>query len=438
MSIPWAVAGGAALAATIAAAGPRAARAQVAAAPPPLAARIHAQAQAARAPSTVDGDVIAAASRWTADRRTILTDAVVRTAGGDVDVVELGGHVDGLTMMVIHGAPRLEPGQHVRLTVHPTEAMAGGRTTRPRWVVDDAELLAAAGAAGPGAATPYVRTPTNKTNVPVYWAKSCAQVWRAKEGTTAIAGDAEQAVMSQSMDVWNTGVAGCSYIDLVDMGTVDSEVGNDGKNLIKIRDTEWCRPAVDGNDMHCFSPQAAGITTLLFVDDASNDRNGELIDADVELNGVDFAISTNGQTLSDAGCQADLENTLVHELGHLLGLGHTCLGPADPPRTDGDGNPVPLCSETTDARIVDATMYPFQVCGETTKASLSDDDIAAICAIYPKANDPGECGPPDDLSGGCCDQGAAGPRGSLALALAVGLGFGVRRRRVPARARRGV
>ena len=36
-------------------------------------------------------------------------------------------------------------------------------------------------------------------------------------------------------------------------------------------------------------------------------------------------------------------------------------------------------------------MYNFQDCGETKKESLSHDDIDAICAIYPTADDPGTC-----------------------------------------------
>jgi hypothetical protein len=383
------------------------------------------RAAAAPATSTVSGDVIAAHGRWTADGRNILTDAVVRTPDGDVDVIELGGHAGGYTMALVHGPAQLAPGQRVVLTVHPTTATALGRAARPRWLVDDVELVA-----GPGGGAPFVRTLTNVSKKPVYWAKSCVQVSRASEGTVAIAGDAEAAVISQSIQTWNDGTGACSYLNLVDLGAVDSEVGNDGRNLIKFRDTEWCRPAVDGNERHCFSHQASGITTLLFVDDADSDRDGELVDADIELNGTDFAIAIGHVSLSTADCEADLANTLVHELGHLLGLGHTCLGPAEDPRDDGAGNPVPLCTDAAgnDPVITEATMYPYQACGELDKASLSADDTAALCAIYPKADDPGACEAPDDLGGGCCDQGGGGPRGAalFGLALAVTL---LRRRR---------
>jgi MYXO-CTERM domain-containing protein len=61
-------------------------------------------------------------------------------------------------------------------------------------------------------------------------------------------------------------------------------------------------------------------------------------------------------------------------------------------------------------------MYNFQTCGETSKESLSDDDINAICTVYPKAMDPGTCEPVGQTSGGCCSASDPRPEGSLALA----------------------
>ena len=44
-------------------------------------------------------------------------------------------------------------------------------------------------------------------------------------------------------------------------------------------------------------------------------------------------------------------------------------------------------------------MYNFQTSGETKKESLSDDDIQAICDIYPTSKDPGACEPVARTSG---------------------------------------
>ncbi len=66
-----------------------------------------------------------------------------------------------------------------------------------------------------------------------------------------------------------------------------------------------------------------------------------------------------------------MQNTLTHELGHLMGLEHPCRVGADPPRTDGNGVQVPMCGAAlNDAQITEATMFNFQDCGETKKETL--------------------------------------------------------------------
>lgn len=185
-------------------------------------------------------------------------------------------------------------------------------------------------------------------------------------------------------------------------GTAEAEVGRDAINLIKFRDASWCRPATGDDPPRCHPPSAAGLTTATYVDDATSPRDGAIVDADIELNGVHFAIANDGTTLGDASCLADLENTLTHELGHLLGIEHPCRATGDPPRVDDMGQPVPSCSTVTEPAITESTMYNFQECGETKKSSLEAEDVAAACGIYPIAEDPGECAPVDLTPGGCC------------------------------------
>lgn len=362
------------------------------------------------------GEVIATDAAWQGD--AIITTAIVRTADGEVVIEQLGGHADGYTMVVQHGPPPLTVGMRVEVTAH---ALGTGPT--PRWgameVIDRDH---------PGRG-PYVRTVTNKSRKPLRWAKGCVEVAYASEGTSHIPGDEERAVIEAVFAAWNTGVGGCAYLSLASRGAVDAEVTrSDFLSIVKFRDDRWCRPAVDGYPERCHSHAAAAVTTAVFVDDPDSERDGELVDADIEMNGVDYAIAVNGQSLGTASCQADLANTLTHEVGHLLGLEHTCRVASDPPRVDGNGAPVPLCTATSDPAILDATMYPFQECGETSKASLTPDDTAAICAVYPTAAGPLACEPPDELAGGCCATGTDG-RGSVALAALLAVVLRRRRRR---------
>src|SRR5439155_24561917 len=134
----------------------------------------------------------------------------------------------------------------------------------------------------------------------LYWESGCIFVTPDSGGTTAIVGNGEFPVIDASIASWNddTNTMSCSYIKMVEEPAQALEVGRDNKNIIKFRDTKWCRPATQDDPEHCYAPAAAGITTVAYVDDASSSRDGALVDADIELNGVNFAIAVNGQTLS--------------------------------------------------------------------------------------------------------------------------------------------
>jgi MYXO-CTERM domain-containing protein len=109
-----------------------------------------------------------------------------------------------------------------------------------------------------------------------------------------------------------------------------------------------------------YDASALGLT-FLFV----NPKDGEIYDADIEINAGD-----GGVTHCDQHCdsdQFDLRNTLQHETGHYLGLGHS----------DVDG----------------ATMAPYAPGGDVDKITLELDDERGICAVQmPKPND--ECETP--------------------------------------------
>jgi MYXO-CTERM domain-containing protein len=366
--------------------------------------------------ATLTGTVSDARSHWTADGSRIVTDATVSTPAGDVVVRQLGGTVDGVTMRTIPGPPVLQPGMVVDVLAHPDVDLS----LHQHVVVDDVKIIEDV----PG----FVRTGPTKAGHYLYWESGCIFVTADSEGTAEIAGDGEFAIIDASIATWNddTHVSTCSYMQVVQDQAAAVEVGRDNKNVIKFRDTQWCRPAIQDDPMRCYAPSAAGITTVAYIDDGTSSRDGALLDADIEINGVNFAISVNGQSLGTAPCAAELQNTLTHELGHLHGLEHTCLAPGDPMRIDNNGNAVPLCSQTTDPAILDATMYNYQDCGETKKETLSPDDMNAICTIYPESKDPHTCSPVGD-TGGCCGT-SRDARGALGLAALVGLALSRRRR----------
>ncbi len=367
----------------------------------------------------VSGDVIAVVSHWTADGSRIVTEASVATATGTVVVSQLGGTVDELTMRQFpETAEPLAVGMRVAMTTH----AAVDRSGTMHEVVDATRVLAYPPA--------FVRTGKTKGGHYLYWESGCVFVSVADEGTKDVNGDNEFPVVQASIDTWNVATESCSYLKVMSEGRVaNAEVGgHDRINLIKFRDASWCRPETTDDPARCYAMSAAGITTATYVDSTTNARDGAIVDADIELNAVNFDIGVGGTTLGTTGCIADLQNTLTHELGHLHGLEHTCLTASDPPRVDDKGNDVPLCGGGLPPAITEATMYNYQDCGETKKSTLDPDDIAAICAIYPTAKDPGTCTHVDESSGGCCEVG--GSPGAAGVFGLVGFVALLRRRRV--------
>ena len=102
---------------------------------------------------------------------------------------------------------------------------------------------------------------------------------------------------------------------------------------------------------------------------------GEINSYSLEINDERFRFTTTVRPRS-----YDIENTITHELGHVLGLDHP------------------------DDDLKDATMYAKALTGETKKRTLETDDIEGLCNLYGD-NWPDE--PPEDpsRSGGCSSIG---------------------------------
>ena len=397
-------------------------------------------ARAAVGEELLVGDVVEARSRWARGGSAIVTESTLALDDGRrVTVRQLGGSVDGIGMVVRHAPPVLAAGDRVLARVRLSRDLRG-RTAR---LVERLWAAPPSGAASPGAPLPFVRTVATRTREPLAWESGCALIRFHEGGTSHLPGDLEFQVMQQSLDRWESATDACSYLELRAEGREDREVGLDGVNIVLFREDEWCRPATEEEPEECYSPDAAGITTLFFIDDESSDRNGAILDADVELNAVHFSISADGETTQSGGCESDLANTFTHEIGHLMGLDHTCFSGGER-LADDQGRPQPNCEPVSElpADIAEATMFNYQECGETKKATPEADDVEGVCSIYPAAQDPGECEAPSLGGGGCCAVAApdrrepVGPVLLLCLALAAAIGLRRRSGAGPAAPRR--
>jgi hypothetical protein len=158
----------------------------------------------------------------------------------------------------------------------------------------------------------------------------------------------------------------------------------DKKNLFIWHEDRW--PPQGATDK-MITDQMAAVTTVIY--DATT---GVILDADIDINGYNFFWTT-----FDDGSKAatDIESTITHELGHVLGLAHS---------------PEP-----------EATMFANTSQGELKKRTLEQDDVAGVCFIYPfSGSTPQGAGQGTvkvDVQGGCAIGGT--PRGGAFLPLAI-------------------
>jgi hypothetical protein len=189
------------------------------------------------------------------------------------------------------------------------------------------------------------------------WGTPCLSFSAHKGGSPrrGISGDAFERCIRSAFDAWSAvtcddGGSPNFFVETYPQVTCQ-DVGfrGDGpnQNLWIFRDDGW---------EHEIAADGALALTTLSVDATT----GEISDADVELNSMQ-----NDFTLGDDNVQTDLLSIVLHEAGHVLGIGHS---------------PWPT-----------STMASSYLRGTTDARSLKADDIDAICGIFPPGELPTHC-----------------------------------------------
>lgn len=208
------------------------------------------------------------------------------------------------------------------------------------------------------------------TGLPLYWPGACVSFSVNKSGTTLRNIDWERTedLVGQGFNAWLSVDCGGATpgIVLQSRSPVACNVQEYNQtqpnaNIWLYRDDAW--------------PYAGAANTLALTTITFNVRTGEIFDADVEINAVE-----NDLTVADQNVRVDMLSIVTHEAGHFLGLSHTTKN--------------------------DATMYAYYAPGSTDLRSLSADDAAGICAIYPPGREADTCNfdPRHGFSGECAGE----------------------------------
>ncbi|HXI60736.1 MAG TPA: matrixin family metalloprotease [Polyangia bacterium] len=278
-------------------------------------------------------------------------------------------------------------------------------------------LAAVAAATASSRAEAFCRTTTCDTcpppavgcvteGFPLFWPGGCVSYDLQKDASKWASLDVATTLVDGAFNTW--GSVSCDgqppSITFMNRGPIECAARefNDGRkteggnaNIIVFRDDVW--PEVSD------PASTLALTTVTY-----NRSNGQIVDADIEINGSQSPLSTDDAASASA---FDLASILTHEVGHFLGLAHS----TEPCAADGSDCP---------------TMNALYRRGSTAYRTLEGDDQAGLCAIYPAGRTVTDnrclpqggfsalCGTPAPPSGGCALAGGgagAGGRASWAV-----------------------
>jgi hypothetical protein len=228
-------------------------------------------------------------------------------------------------------------------------------------------------------ATAYVRSVT-KAGAFYHWNRTDLGI-EAYVGGQAPGLDPNQRLeaIRKAAAPWTHDRLSCSAIEIAVQGRPEAtaQVKRDGINRLVFRRQEWC-PDPREPDEPCYTSQTLALTTNTTIV-----KTGEIVEADMEVNAVDY-VWANLMDQPGAGPTArDLQNALTHEFGHFLGFAHSCiLSTSDTARIDDQGQPVASCgAESPTAH--ESTMLPEIGPTDLDRRTLTEDDQRGVCDLYP-------------------------------------------------------
>lgn len=234
-------------------------------------------------------------------------------------------------------------------------------------------------------------------------------------GNQRTPGDTEFPAIDASFQTWNGLAATCSDYAFQKgpaakkLAVEYRQGASDNENIVLFRETN-CNAVVAfddvcwaenncGNKFNCWD---SGDATIALTTTTFSFRTGFIFDADIELNAAPHEASAGflftavnsppcQEGAVSASCVAtDIQNTLTHEIGHVIGLDHS----------PDEGS----------------TMEATAPIGETNKRALDPGTASGFCSMYPRSGPT----PPCDVTGSSVRRIVAESRGTPSISAVTG------------------
>ncbi len=260
-------------------------------------------------------------------------------------------------------------------------------------------------------AQPWRRTIANtggSSPVCVTWSHRDITYQVDAAGSAKTPGDTEFTAIDAAFHSWQVVSDGCSDFTFTAGPRVTNPqagVNTPSSNVVTFREKACADPGVvpagspclgDGSCANAFRCWDHTDTTIALTTVSYLTKSGVVTDADIELNAASFLFTTVDSppcsgTLAPTCVATDLQNTMTHEIGHLVGFDHVT-------------NP-------------GSTMLATAPTGETSKRVIDPGTIEGFCSTYPRGEPPTPCDVTASHhvvgSGSCSSAGGS----SVALAL---------------------